>query len=53
MIRNQYAYYFITRVSMLFFLVVQNFVYCTILFAQLELANASGLALNAKPIPMI
>ena len=27
--------------------------YCTILFAQLELAKASGLALKAKPIPMI
>jgi hypothetical protein len=27
--------------------------YCTILFAQQELAKASGLALKAKPIPRI
>lgn len=27
--------------------------YCTTLFAQQELANASGLALNEKPIPVI
>jgi len=27
--------------------------YCTTLFAQFELANASGFALKAKPIPTI
>jgi hypothetical protein len=29
------------------------FFYCTTLLAQQELAKASGLALKAKPIPMI
>lgn len=62
-------YYFITRVSItLNFILLKLYsfrplkappsegfgeAYCTTLFAQLELAKASGFALKANPIPTI
>ena len=58
-----FPYYIITRVSITVFLSFPEgthrrygefpLIYCTTLFAQLELANASGLARKANPIPII